>query len=108
MDDREFQRHTEEAVTVLHRLLTVAADDYGFDVGVHDGALTVRFPSPPVSVEVGPHRHTRQVWVSTKSKTFKLDWDEVEAAFILAATGESLREVVERVIGAVLKEDFSL
>ena len=60
MDEREFRRHSEEALTNLHRLLAVAADDYGFGVSVQDGALTVRFEAPPVTIQAGPHRQTRQ------------------------------------------------
>jgi len=108
MEDREFRKHAEEALTALYRLLAAAADDYGFRLSHDGGQLTVEIERPSAKIEVHPHKQTQQMWISTGRKNYKLDWDIVEAAFILAATGESLREAMEEVLNKHVGEDLSL
>jgi len=108
MEDREFRRHAEEAVTVLYHLLAAAADDYGLRLGRDGSRLTVEIQASGAKIEVHPHKQTQQMWISTARKNYKLDWDIVEAAFILAATGESLREAMEEILTEHLGEELSL
>jgi len=108
MEDREFRKHAEEALTALYHLLAAAADDYGFRLSHEGGRLTVEIDGPSAKLEVYPHKQTQQMWISTGRKHYKLDWDIVEATFILAATGESLREAMEEVLSQHVGEDLSL
>ena len=108
MDEQEFRKHADHALTTLNRLLIAAADDFGFEVDLNSGALTVEFENPPARFVVSPNAPVRQIWVSALSKSFKLDWDEVEAAFVLPDSKETLKALMERVIGQQLKEDVSL
>ena len=42
------------------------------------------------------------------SKSYKLDWDVVENAFVHSDSGDSLKELVEKAIGKHLREEVSL
>ena len=107
-DEQEFQRHAEDTIATLYRLLLSASDDYEFDVSLAGGAVTVEFERPAVKFVVSPNGPARQIWFSARAKSYKLDWDIVEASFTLSTTGETLKEVVEQAISEQLGEDVSL
>ncbi|HKW98901.1 MAG TPA: iron donor protein CyaY [Bryobacteraceae bacterium] len=108
MDEQEFRKHADEALHALHRALTAAADDYGFDVDFNSGALGIEFEDPPAKFVVSPNTPVRQIWVSALAKSYKLDWDVVENAFVHTESGDTLKELIERVISKQLKEEVSL
>ncbi len=91
MDEQQFRHHADHALSTLNRLLLGAADDYGFDVDFNAGALTIEFEDPPAKFVVSPNAPVRQVWVSALAKSYKLDWDEVEAAFVHTSSKETLK-----------------
>ena len=43
MDEQDFKKRADEALTALHRALIGAADDFGFDVDFNSGALGIEF-----------------------------------------------------------------
>ncbi|MEX2263135.1 MAG: iron donor protein CyaY [Bryobacteraceae bacterium] len=108
IEEQEFRRHADEAMGSLNRALIGASDDYGFDVDFNAGALSVEFEEPPAKFVVSPNTPVRQIWVSAQAKSYKLDWDAVANAFVHADTGQSLKELLEDVIGRQIKEDVSL
>jgi len=103
-EDQEFQARAEEAVKTLYKTLSKASDDYDFDVDIGFGALTVEFEEPRERFVVSPNSPARQIWVSAHVQSFKLDWDEKRAAFVLARTGESLEELIAGAIRQRLPE----
>jgi iron donor protein CyaY len=100
-----------KAIEVLHNLqraVSPAADDYGFDVELDSGALTLLFDKPKSKIVVSAHVPTGQVWISDGAKNQKLDWDIVENTFVLGSTGQTLKEVLEAAISARVDDDVSL
>jgi frataxin-like iron-binding protein CyaY len=49
-----------------------------------------------------------QIWVSAHSKSFKLDWDAARDTFVLAATGQSLAELMADAVGRQLGQEVRL
>jgi CyaY protein len=54
----------------------------------------------PGKIVISPQAPTRQVWISAQSTSFKLDWSGT--AFALPSTGETLNQLVGRLIGEQL------
>ncbi len=105
MDDSEFQHHADEALTKLYRALVGAGDDYGFEADRNNGAITIEFEEPPAKFVVSPNGPVRQIWVSARSKSYKLDWDEVEQTFSLTGSGLTLKKLIEQVIASQIGEE---
>jgi len=108
MDEQDFKKRADEALTMLHRALIGAADDYGFDVDFNAGALGVEFEEPPGKFVISPNTPVRQIWVSAHAKSYKLDWDIVENTFVHTESGDTLKQLVEKAISKQRKEDVNL
>jgi CyaY protein len=108
MDEQEFRRHADETMNDLYRALNDASDDYAFEADFNAGALTVEFEDPPGKFVISPNTPVRQIWVSAHSKSYKLDWDKGDGAFILPETGQSLQILIEEAIGRQLGQEVSL
>jgi iron donor protein CyaY len=108
MDEQDFKKRADDALSSLNRALIGAADDYGFDVDFNAGALGIEFEDPPAKFVVSPNTPVRQIWVSALAKSYKLDWDIVENSFVHVESGDSLKALIEKVISKQLKEEVSL
>jgi iron donor protein CyaY len=108
MDEQDFKKRADEALTTLHRLLIAAADDYGFDVDFNAGALGVEFEDPPAKFVISPNSPVRQIWISAHAKSYKLDWDIVQNSFVQTESAATLKDIVEKAISKQLNEEVSL
>jgi frataxin len=108
IDEQKFRKMAEESLEQLQRALEKATDTYEFEVDRNEGALTVEFEDPPARFVVSPNAPVRQVWVSARVKSFKLDWDEARGAFVLAADQRDLKQLMAGVIGEQLGEEVLL
>jgi CyaY protein len=108
MDEQDFKKRADEALSSLHRALIGAADDYGFDVDFNSGALGIEFEDPPAKFVISPNTPVRQIWVSALAKSYKLDWDIVENSFVHVESGDALKALIEKVISKQLKDEVSL
>lgn len=108
IDEQTFRKHAEAALESLQRALEHATDTWDFEVDSREGALTVEFEDPPARFVVSPNAPVRQIWVSARVKSFKLDWDDARMAFILPADGRDLRQLMADVIGEQLGETVSI
>jgi CyaY protein len=106
MTDQEFQKKADEALATLDRALELAADEHGFEVDSHAGALTLEFEDPPARFVVSPNSPVKQMWVSALNKSFKLDFDAQQNAFVLRETGQTLTELMTSVVGQQLGESI--
>ncbi len=106
IDEQAFRKHAEQAIEQLQRALEKAMDRYEFEVDSNQGALTIEFEDPPARFVVSPNAPVRQIWVSARVKSFKLDWDEARNAFALG--GKDLKELIAGVIGEQLGEEVTL
>ena len=107
-DEQEFRRHADEALDRLYHALSDAADDFDFEPELESGALTVEFDHPKGKFVISPNAPAEQIWVSAHSRSFKLNWDPVESAFIQSGTGQTLLELVAEQIGKQLGKEVVL
>ena len=98
MDDQQFRNISSEALDRLQRALEKASDDADFDVDRKEGALTIEFDDPPAKFVVSPNSPVRQVWISARVKSFKLDWDEAKSTFVFPADGRDLHGLIADLI----------
>ncbi len=105
MDELQFRTRAETAIEALlqHLIEREAQDDAGFEVEAQGGLLNVVFEEPAGKFVITPNAPIQQIWISALSTSFKLDWDEVAAVFVLPKTGEHLIELVDRLIAEQLK-----
>lgn len=98
MDELEFRRKAEAAIEALkqHLIALEEAEDSGFEVEEQSGALNVAFEEPAGKFVITPNTPVRQIWISARATSFKLDWDG--ARFVLPRTGEELTPLIERLI----------
>jgi CyaY protein len=108
MTDQEFQQKADEALAALDRALERAADEHGFEIDSHAGALTLEFEDPPARFVVSPNSPVKQLWVSALNKSFKLDFDAGQDTFVLRDTGQTLTELMTSVVGRQLGESIDL
>ena len=57
---------------------------------------------------ISPNSPVRQIWISALVKSFKLDWSDSRADFVLAETGQSLSELLTSLMQTRLGAEFSL
>ena len=98
LDESDFRRHADTEVEALKQSLIEAEVDGGFEVEENNGALNIVFEEPPSKFVVTPNTPVRQIWISALSTSFKLEWSEEVAAFVLPKTGERLLPLAARLI----------
>jgi iron-sulfur cluster assembly protein CyaY len=99
--EAEFRSHCDTALEKLNRALDVVAENYDAEVYLQNGVLTIEVEDPnPGKIVISPQTPTRQVWISAQSTSFKLDWSG--NAFVLPSSGESLNQLVGRLVGEQL------
>jgi len=108
MTDQEFNQKSDEALAALDKALNQAADEHGFEIDMHSGALTLEFEDPPARFVVSPNSPVKQIWVSALSKSFKLDFDAAQNTFVLRDTGQTLTQLISSVVGRQLGESIDL
>lgn len=107
LDEREFRAKSDETLTALQRALERASDSHDFEVDNNAGALSIEFEDPPAKFVVSPNAPVRQIWVSARVQSFKLDWNEVSAGFVLA-DGRTLSKLIADLVSEQLGERISL
>lgn len=107
IDENEFRTRSDEALTALQRALERASDQHDFEVDRNQGALTIEFEDPPAKFVVSPNSPVRQIWVSARVQSFKLDWSDASATFVLA-DGRTLRHLIADVVSQQLGEQIAL
>ncbi len=108
MDDQQFQTRAGAALDDLYRRLSASADQHDFEVDFNAGALAVEFEDPPAKFVVSPNSPVHQIWVSAHSRSFKLAWDDAQAAFVLPDTGQTLAAMMGEAVGKQIGEEVTL
>jgi CyaY protein len=101
LDEQEFRDRSDEALNALQRALEDASDRNDFEVDRNQGALTVEFEEPPAKFVVSPNAPVRQIWVSARAQSFKLEWNAGTSAFVLPG-GRTLNQLMSDVISQQL------
>jgi iron donor protein CyaY len=106
MDDREFHARAEAALEALEQRLIQLADEHGFDVEGGSEKLEVLFEEPEETrFVISPNSPVQQIWISALSTSFKLGWSDDADAFVLEKTGETLNQVMSRLLSEQLGTD---
>ena len=108
MDEQEFKKRADQTLNALYKRLAAASEDAEFEADFNAGALAIEFETPPGKFVVSPNAPVRQIWVSAHSKSYKLDWDDVQNTFALESTGQTLTELIQDAITQQLGEEVSL
>ncbi len=107
-DAAEFRKHSEDALHILYHSAATVGDDFGFEAEFDSGVLTIDFGKTNSRIVISPHAANHQIWLSAVQQVQKLRWDVVENAFVLDATGETLKELLEQAISRQIGEYVSL
>ncbi len=98
MDELDFRRKADTAISALTKSLYTAEADADFEVEEREGAVHISFDEPPGRFVISPNAPVRQIWISALSTSFKLDWSDSATDFVLTKTGEGLKPLVSRLI----------
>lgn len=103
MDEQVFRHKSDEALDSLKKRLLTLADQHDFEVEGESGKLEVIFEEPEeAKFVISPNAPVRQIWISALSTSFKLAWSDEKSSFVLEKTGESLTEVMGRILSTQL------
>jgi iron donor protein CyaY len=108
LDDRQFRNVSSDALDRLQRALERASENHDFDVDRKEGALSIEFEDPPAKFVLSPNSPVKQIWISARVKSFKLDWSEEQGAFVLAADGRNLSRLIADLIEEQIGEAICL
>jgi CyaY protein len=98
IDEVTFRRVSDHALEALKQSLIAAEEEGGFETEDNNGVLNVLFEDGGTKFVFTPQSPVRQVWISARTTSFKLDWSESGSAFVLAKTGEDLKTLTERLL----------
>ncbi len=102
MDDQDFRRRVDTAFEELKRSLYAAEGEADIEVEDNAGAINISFDEPPAKFVISPNAPVHQIWISALSTSFKLDWSDEKNDFVLAKSGEVLKQLVTRLINEQL------
>lgn len=97
LSETEFQEKAEQAIEELEEAFATLGETREVDVDVQGGVLSVTFEEgEPGRFIVSPNSSVRQLWVSARVASYKFDWSEAANDFVLAGTGEPIKQVMTR------------
>ncbi|HEY1865912.1 MAG TPA: iron donor protein CyaY, partial [Candidatus Acidoferrales bacterium] len=95
----DFRKKCDAALQSLRQRLLQLGDEQGFEVEGQGEKLEVLFEEPEeVRFVISPNTPVRQIWISALSTSFKLGWSEQGGAFVLEKTGETLPQLMGRIL----------
>jgi iron donor protein CyaY len=98
LSEAEFRSRCDAALNHINRSLDPVVDEHDIEVMLQNGVLTIEVEEPnPGKIVISPQAPTRQIWISAQSTSFKLDWSG--SAFTFPSTGETLNQLVGRLVG---------
>jgi iron donor protein CyaY len=93
--EQEFHLRADQALEELQQELLPLADEAGLEIDLRNGVLQIVFEEPePAKFVVSPNAPVRQIWLSARSRSFKLAWSDDAGTFVL--DGEHLNTLVGR------------
>jgi frataxin len=103
MDEREFQKKCDAALESLRDRLASLGDEHEFEVEGGSGKLEIEFDDEDETrFVISPNTPVRQIWISALTTSFKLSWSDTAQAFVLDKTGETLNQVMSRILSEKL------
>lgn len=99
MHEHEFQKQCDDAFESLSQRLSELGDEHGFEVESGSGKLEIEFDDEDETrFVISPNTPVRQIWISALTTSFKLGWSEAAHAFVLDKSGETLNQVMSRIL----------
>jgi CyaY protein len=98
LDEPTFRRVSDTALESLKQSLIDAEEDGGFETEEKNGVLNVLFEDDSAKFVFTPQTPVRQIWISARSTSFKLEWSPEAGGFILPKTGEALIPLTQRLL----------
>lgn|SRR5271168_4604458 len=109
MDEHEFQKKCDAAFEALRQRLMEVGDEHDFEVEGGSGKLEIEFEdAEETRFVISPNAPVRQIWISALTTSFKLGWSESARAFVLEKTGETLNQVMSRILTEKLGETIEV
>lgn len=103
MDEQDFRKKSEAALENLRRKLLELADQHGFEVEGEGEKLELLFEEPEeAKFVISPNTPARQIWISALATSFKLGWSDAAGDFVLDKSGETLPQVMSRILSQQL------
>jgi iron donor protein CyaY len=103
MTDQEFQSRSDSALETLRKRLQQLGDEYNFEVEGESGRLDLLFEEPEEArFVISPNAPVRQIWISALTTSFKLSWSAAAGTFALEKSGETLAQVMSRILSQQL------
>jgi iron donor protein CyaY len=99
MSEQEFRTRCDQALDDLRKRLQELGDEVGFEVEGESGRLDIIFEEPEEArFVISPNTPVRQIWISALTTSFKLGWSDATGTFALEKTGETLSQVMSRIL----------
>ncbi|HXQ96868.1 MAG TPA: iron donor protein CyaY [Candidatus Limnocylindrales bacterium] len=99
MTDQEFRHRCDSAMEGLRKRLQQLGDEFGFEVEGEVGRLDLLFEEPEETrFVISPNAPVRQIWISALTTSFKLGWSDAAKTFTLEKSGETLAQVMSRIL----------
>jgi frataxin len=99
MDEQDFRRKSDAAFESLATRLREIGDENDFEVEGGSGKLEIEFEDDEETrFVISPNTPVRQIWISALTTSFKLGWSDAAQAFVLDKTGETLNQVMSRIL----------
>jgi CyaY protein len=99
MDEQVFQKRCDAAFESLMRRLQEVGDERGFEVEGGSGKLEIQFEDEnDTRFVISPNTPVRQIWISALTTSFKLSWSDSASSFVLDKTGETLMQLMGRIL----------
>ncbi len=93
----------------LRRKLLELSDHHPFEVEGEGDKLELLFEDEEETrFVISPNSAARQIWISALTTSFKLGWLEAAQAFVLEKTGETLDQLLGRILTQQLGEEVHL
>lgn len=103
MDEQEFKKKCDAAFEALRNRLADIGDEHQFEVEGGSGKLEIEFEDEDETrFVISPNTPVRQIWISALTTSFKLGWADSAQAFVLEKTGETLNQVMSRILSEKL------
>jgi CyaY protein len=104
--EAEFRERAEAVIAELEEAFGEIAESRDIDVEVEGGVLSVTFEEgEPGKFIVSPNSSVRQLWVSARVSSYKFDWSDEAQSFVLAGSGETIKDVMSGLTREQLGDD---
>jgi iron donor protein CyaY len=99
IDEHDFQKKCDAAFEALRKRLLDLEGEHDFEVEGGSGKLEIEFDDEDETrFVISPNAPVRQIWISALTTSFKLGWSDAAQAFVLDKTGETLNQVMSRIL----------